>query len=113
MDKQEKFVSGLFKEALPDVIGGEDLVIEAARDMIRDEIKAHIKKKLQEDPKLRQELKDAIGMYFEAKIKEAYASVKLAKAGAMLGLKLVPDDIKDELSKEIEHDISKILEGIF
>lgn len=112
MVKQDKLVSGHFKEALPDVLGGEDLVIEAARDMIKDEIKAHIKKKLQENPKLRQELKDAIGMYFEAKIKEAYASVKLAKAGAMLGLKLVPDNIKDELSKEIEFELTKILEGI-
>jgi hypothetical protein len=100
----------LLKEGLVDVFGGEDLLIEAARDLIREELKEHIREKLEKNADLKKEFKDAIGMYFEAKLTEAFANIKLMKAGAKLGLELIPDSMKDRMSKELEEEINKILE---
>ena len=100
----------LLSHPLKNIIGGEELLIEVARELVKDEIKRIIKQKLEENPDLRQELKDAIGMYFEAKIKEAYAGVKLAKSSAKLGLELIPDHMRDEMSKELQSDLIKIIE---
>jgi hypothetical protein len=65
---------------------------------------------LNADPELRKEFKDAVGMYFEAKVKEAYAGVKLAKSSAKLGLELIPEHMRDEMSKELQQELIKIVE---
>jgi hypothetical protein len=49
-------------------------------------------------------------MYFEAKIKEAYAGIKLAKSSAKLGLELIPENLRDEMSKELQKELSKLVE---
>ncbi|MCK4455136.1 MAG: hypothetical protein KAU99_02175 [Thermoplasmata archaeon] len=46
-------------------------------------------------------MKDAVSDFIEAKVKEGYALVKIAKCGAKLGMELVPEKLKGELAKEL------------
>lgn len=110
MANGSKILKPLLKEGLYDVMGGEDILIEAARDLVREEIKEHIREKLDANPELKKEFKDAIGMFFEAKLKEAFANIKLVKAGAKLALEIIPENMKASMSKELEQEINKILE---
>ena len=105
-------INSLLKSRTHDIINGEELVYEVAREMIKDELKSHIRKILEEDPTLKQELKDAIGMYFEAKVKEAYANVKLAKAGVKLGMEVLPKPLADDMKRELEKEVGEIMEKI-
>ena len=110
MSNGSNILKPLLKDGIIDVFGGEDLLIEAARDLIKDEVKGHIRDKLEANPELKKEFKDAIGMYFEAKLKEAFANIKLVKASAKLGLEMIPESMKDRVSKEVEEEITKLLE---
>lgn len=110
MAKPDQIIKPLLKDTVTDIFGGEDILIEAARDLVKDELKDHIRKALKDNPDLKKEFKDAIGMYYEAKIKEMFASIKLMKASAKLGLELMPDKLKKEMSKELEQEINKLIE---
>ena len=110
MAKADQIIKPLLKDTVTDIFGGEDILIEAARDLVKDELKDHIRKALKDNPDLKKEFKDAIGMYYEAKIKEMFASIKLMKASAKLGLELMPDKLKKEMSKELEQEINKLIE---
>jgi len=79
----------------------EDLVVEAARDLVKDEIKRYIRKKLDEDPRLKDAIRTAVAELMDAKIREAYAMVKLGKCGVDLGIALVPPDIKEQMDRDI------------
>jgi hypothetical protein len=105
-------VSDLLKTKFPDLIGGEEIILEAAREMIKDELKEHIRQRLDDDPELKQEFKDAIGMYFEAKVKEMYANLKLAKASAKLGIDLMPEPLKKDFTRELEKELGSIVDKI-
>jgi len=100
----------LLKETVSDAIGTEELFMEALRDMVKDEIKRHVRAKLDENPALREELKEAISLLMEAKAKEVYATLKIAKAGAKLGLTLVPEELKKQMSKELEKEMAAFME---
>ena len=110
MTSNTDILKPLLKDGLVDVFGGEDLLIEAARDLVREELKEHIREKIDANPELKKEFKDAIGMYFEAKLMEAFAYIKLVKAGAKLGIEMIPEEMKKRMSKELEQEISKLLE---
>ena len=110
MTSNTDILKPLLKDGLVDVFGGEDLLIEAARDLVKEELKEHIRAKIDANPELKKEFKDAIGMYFEAKLMEAFANIKLVKAGAKLGIDMIPEDMKKRMSKELEQEISKLLE---
>lgn len=110
MSEEKEVIKPLLKEGLYDIFGGEDLLIDAARDLIREEIKEYIHKRLNDNPELKKEFKDAIGMYFEAKLMEAFANIKLVKAGAKLGLEMIPKKMKTRMSKELEQELTKLLE---
>ena len=92
----------------------EDLFVEAVRDLVKDEVKAYIRAKLDANPELKAEIREGVKDLMEAKIHEAYAFVKLAKAGAKLGLELVPPDMRAdvtrELAKIIEKEVGALLE---
>lgn len=90
-----------FIKASGGVLRTEDIVIEAARDLIKDEIKRYIRAKIEANPDLKAEVKDAVSDFLEAKVKEGYALVKLAKCGAKLGLELVPEKLRAEMAREI------------
>jgi hypothetical protein len=110
MTSDDNIIKPLLSGSMKNLIGSEELIIEIARELVKDEIKRIIREKLNADPELRKEFKDAVGMYFEAKVKEAYAGVKLAKSSAKLGLELIPEHMRDEMSKELQQELIKIVE---
>ena len=110
MSDEKSAARAPLSSVLGDFIGGEDILIEVAREMIKDEIKERIREILDANPALKKELKDAVGMYFEAKVKEAYAALKRAKSGAKVTLEMLPEHLKKELSKDIEKEIAQLLE---
>jgi len=110
MTDDKKLVSRLFSSSLEEIFGGEDLILEVARDMIKDEIKQRVHLALDEDPDLKAEFKQALEMYYEAKIRQALAAFKIAKASARLGVKMAPEDIQDQFQKEIETEINRIID---
>ncbi len=109
---EEKNIIPLIKN-VTDAIDAEDLAMEAARELIKDEVKRVIRAKLEERPELREEIKEAISMYLESRARQAFALVKLTKCGAKLGLELIPAGLKAELSKEVlslfQEEISSML----
>jgi adenosyl cobinamide kinase/adenosyl cobinamide phosphate guanylyltransferase len=98
------------------VANTEDLIIEAVRDLVKDEIKHQIKLKIDEDPQLKAEMKQAVRDFLDAKMREGYAIFKLTKCTAELGMRIVPDDMKAQLSKDvaefIEKEVSQVIEKI-
>ena len=90
-----------FIKASGGVLRSEGILIEAVRDLIKDEIKRYIRAKLESNPELKQEVKEAVSDFIEAKVKEGYALMKIAKCGTKLGMELVPEKLKDELAKEL------------
>ncbi|UCE75009.1 MAG: hypothetical protein JSV56_04715 [Methanomassiliicoccales archaeon] len=113
MSDSEDSLTQILKGAVSDIMPQRDLVIEAVHDLVRDEIKRYIRQKLDEDPELKKEIKEAINEYLYAKIKEVNATLKLAKSGAKLGLNLIPEHLREEASKDIislfEKEIGEIL----
>ncbi len=92
----------------------EGIVMDALRDLVKDEIKDHLKRKVDENPALKEELKEAVELFIEAKLKETFAAIKLAKAGTKLGLTMVPvkmvDDLSREFSKVFEKELITLLD---
>lgn len=106
------------EKVLRDTMGAvhtEDLLVEAVRDLVKDEVKAHVRARLDANPALKAEIRDAVKDLVQAKLQEAYAFAKLAKAGVKLGLELVPTEMRAEVTKElariIEKEMGAILEG--
>ena len=110
----EKNILDTLVKSTSDIIHTEDLIIESVRDIVKDEIKSHIKSKLESNPELRKEFKDAVGSLFEAKAKEAYALLKIAKCSAKLGLESMPPQMKEQLVQEMvgifEKEMNTLLE---
>ncbi len=96
------------------VANTEDLIIEAVRDLVKDEIKSQIRQKINEDPQLKAEMKQAVKDFLDAKMREGYALFKLTKCTAELGMRIVPEDMKSQLSKDvaefIEKEVSQVIE---
>lgn len=111
---QENVVAQVLKGGLMDLVGGEDLMTEALRDLLRDEVKRRMREELDRSPDIREEMKEAVRMYFEAKVHETYASLKFAKASAKLGVNLMPRELREELGRElasvIEKEVGALLE---
>ena len=110
----ENLVKSLGKEFPLGDINTENIIMEAVRDLVKDEIKLHLKKKVDENPELKDELKNAIEMFIEAKLREAFAGIRLAKTGTKLGISMVPEKMVDDLTKEFtkvfEKELVQILE---
>ena len=105
----------IVEKVLRDTMGAvhtEDLFVEAVRDLVKDEVRAYIHARLDANPELKAEIRDAVKDLMEAKLREAYAFVKLAKAGAKLGLELVPPEMRAEVTKEVARIIEKEV-GVF
>lgn len=113
MQEEPGVLSGALQANVPDILG-EEFLVEALREVLKDEVKFHIQQELEDNPELKQELTDAVRMYFEARVRENYASLKLAKASGELGVELMPEDLRDDLGGEfvglIEREVSSLLE---
>ncbi|HEY1198843.1 MAG TPA: hypothetical protein VGG32_09000 [Thermoplasmata archaeon] len=92
-----------------DLLRPEELVREATRDIVKDEIRRHLEKTLQEDPKLAQDLKDAVKDLLAARATEYAALVRVGTATARLGLSALPPDVRRAMTKDIVDLISKEL----
>ncbi len=91
----------------------EDLIIEAIRDLVKDEIKKYVRQKIDENPAIKQEMKEAVALFIDAKAREAYAVVKLGKAAAELGIQVVPPEMKAQLGKDLASLIEKEMNQVF
>ncbi len=96
------------------MLSSETLLLEAIQDLVKDEIKKSIKERLDANPEIKKELKAAVKELMEAKVHEAYAILKIGKAGAKLGIEMVPPELRAEIGKEIasifEKEVGRMLE---
>ena len=113
MPPDEDIVSSIMKGTRT-MLSSETLIVEAVQDLVKDEVKRHIRMKLDENPELREELKQAVKELVQAKLHEAYALLKIGKCGAKLGIELVPPEMRKEIGQEIvslfEKEVNKMLE---
>lgn len=92
-----------------DLLRPEELVREATRDIVKEEIRAHLEKTLKEDPKLAQDLRDAVRGLLEARALEYAALIKVGTCTARLGIAAVPPNIRAALTKDIVELIGREL----
>lgn len=107
----DNLVQQFLRGDLTDVLQG-DVVKEAFRDLLRDEVKRKMREELEAHPEVKAELKDAIRLYYEAKVHEAYATLKFVKASAKLGLNMLPPNLQEELGRELQTVLEKDVAGI-
>ncbi|HLN50844.1 MAG: hypothetical protein ACLQD9_07280 [Thermoplasmata archaeon] len=92
-----------------DLLRPEELVREATRDIVKDEIRRHLEKTLREEPKLDQALRDAVHDLLTARAMEYAALVRVGTATARLGLAALPADVRRALTKDLVELLSKEL----
>lgn len=91
----------------------EDLVIEALRDLVKDEIKKYVRQKIDENPEIKREMKEAVSDFLDAKMRETYAVIKLGKCVAELGIQIVPAEMREKLGKDVATLIEKEMSQVF
>ena len=110
----ERLLTGSIRDQVQELMSTEDLVIEAFRDLVKDELKAHIHNKVDEDPELKAEIKEAVAYYFHTKARTVYAELKATRAATRLGLRLLPDDLQGEVGEAVvslfEKELGALLE---
>ena len=110
----ERLLTGSIQSQLQDLLSTEDLVIEAFRELVKDELKAHVRAKVDSDPELKAEIKEAVAYYFHSKARSIYAELKATRAATRLGLRLLPDDIQGEVGNALvtlfEKELGDLLE---
>ncbi len=84
-----------------DLLRPEELVREATRDIVKDEIRRHLEKTLAADPKLAQDLKDAVRDLLAARATEYAALLRVGTATARLGLAALPPELRRTVTKEL------------
>jgi len=92
-----------------DLLHPEELVRDATRDIVKEEIRHHLEKTLREDPVLAQDLKDAVRALLEARALEYAAVLKIGTCTARLGIAAVPPNIRAALTKDVVDLISREL----
>jgi hypothetical protein len=108
----ENLIGQVLRGDLLDVLEKENVLLDALRDLVRDEVKKRMREELDKNPSVREELKEAVRAYYEAKVHESYAALKFAKASAKLGVSIMPDNLRDELGREIQAILEKDVAGI-
>ncbi len=98
MNNPEDLIKEVVK-ATGSTIQVENIMLESFRDLLKDEIKEKMKQTLEKNPEIKREIGEAIEMLIEARLKEAYALLKLAKASSKLGIEAAPPKIRDEMIK--------------
>lgn len=72
----ERLLTGSIRERVQDLMSTEDLIIESFKDIVKDELKLHIRSKIEEDPDLHAEIREAVSYYFQQKARSVYAELK-------------------------------------
>jgi adenosyl cobinamide kinase/adenosyl cobinamide phosphate guanylyltransferase len=91
----------------------EDLMVEAMRDLVKDEIKRYIRTKLDENPEIKRQMNEAVRELMDAKAREYYALARLAKNGVELGMEMMPPEMRERLSRDIASLIEKEMNQVF
>jgi len=94
------------------LLPSEELFLEAVRDLMKDEIKSYLREKLNENPKIKEEIRGAMLAYVEAKVKETEALTKLVKAYAELGIITLPPELREEIIKSMYETFQKEIDQI-
>ncbi len=94
------------------VLPSEELFLDAIRDLMKDEIKEYIKEKMDENPHIKKEIREAMLIYMDAKVKEAEALTKLTKAIGELGIVALPPKSKQEIVEYIYRTFKKEIDEI-
>jgi len=113
MDEKKSIITPILEQSLGEMLDAEALLYDVFRDMLKEELKKFVRARLEENPELKDELKKAITMYLEAKVREMYAGILLAKSSAKLGYELVPENLKKDLRREIESEMGRLIERTF
>ncbi len=95
-----------------DLLRPEEIVRDATRDIIKDEIRHHIEKTLKEDPELAQDLRDAVRQLLEARALEYAALIHVGTCTARLGLSTLPDSVRKQLRQDLAKLLTRELGGI-
>ncbi len=111
-----KDMEELIKES-EKILPSEDLLIEAVREIMKDEIKEYIREKMKQNPKIKEEIREAMLLYLSAKVKELEAATLMSKALGELGIISLPPEVRKELisnmykmfQKEIDEMLEKTL----
>ena len=90
-----------------DLLRPEELVREATRDLVKDEIRRHLEKTLHDDPKLAQDLRDAVRDLLAARASEYAAVVRIGTSTARLGLSALPPEVRRRLTRDLVDLLSK------
>lgn len=113
MAPDEDIISSVLKSTKT-MLSSETLLVEAIQELVKDEVKKTIREKLEANPELKKELRQAVSDLMEAKVHEAYAILKIGKVGAKVGIEMVPPDLRKEIGKEIvslfEKEVTRMLE---
>ena len=75
----DRLLTGNISRQVKELMATEDLVVETFRDLVKDELKAYVRDKIEKDEELRQELKEAVSYYFHAKARSLYAELKATR----------------------------------
>ncbi len=106
-------IQELMKKA-EDILPSEDLFLEVIKEIMKDEIKDYIRQKMEDNPKIKEELREGIFKYVNAKVMEAEATTVILKALGELGILTLPPEIKKDLLssfyKTFQKEIDEILE---
>ena len=92
-----------------DLLRPEELVREATRDIVKDEIRRHLERTLREDPKLSQDLKDAVRQLLEARAMEYAALLRVGTTTARLGLAALPPKVREAITRDVVELVSREL----
>lgn len=95
-----------------DLLRPEEIIRDATRDIVKDEIRRHIEKALHDDPKLAQEIRDAVRQLIEARALEYAALLRVGTLTAQLGLSTLPENVRSELSHNIAQLVRRELGDI-
>jgi hypothetical protein len=87
----------------------EELLAEATRDIVKEELRKHLERKLKENPELAKELKDAVRDLLEARALEYAALLRVTAATARLGFAAAPDSVKGVLARDVASLLSREL----
>ena len=107
----ERLLTGSIQNQIQELMSTEDLVIEAFRDLVKDELKSHIRAKVDDDPELKAEIKEAVAYYFHSKARSIYAELKATRAATRLGLRLL-DELQGGVGEALGPCLKKNLSAL-
>ncbi|MGI0054300.1 MAG: hypothetical protein ACREB9_08455 [Thermoplasmata archaeon] len=96
----------LLMRSTRDLLRPEEIVRDATRDIIKDEVRRHIEKTLHDDPKLSQDLREAVRQLMEARALEYAALLRVGALTARLGLSTLPPNVRQMLTRDLANLVS-------